>query len=606
MKKIFTAVLMLLALCLVLQPLSASAEEAVVSGICGDNLTWTYADGVLSISGTGPMYDFEIAPWDDYTNDIKGLYIEEGVSTIGKNAFRFFASLENAIIPASVTHIEEMAFYTSNLHTLTIKGDVEVIGSQAFAHNELETLTFLGNVGLIDELAFLQNFNLQTINFHGSVEKIGTRAFLHCTGLTQLILPEGLREVGEEAFGNCESMETLTLPSTLEVIHTRAFVDNYMLDSLEIPASVRSIGAEAFYNCTISYVTFLGDAPELVENAFFYWDVETQSPQPYRMTQIFYPAEAQGYSDPAWEVYTMIGVLPSVKVYHTLNLSSNISINYMVKKSDFEGFDSLRIACKYSLPASDGSVYIYHREDTPEENETYYVYNLNSPTALTMMEKIHFIFYAEKDGKTYAAPLDEYCVADYAYNMLNRSNAPAALKTLCADLLRYGAKAQLFKGFRIDRLADSLMTEEHKSYLSDMDAVTFGNNNEILETVEAPTVLWAGKSLNLNDRVELNLFFKLDGYEGNPEDLELNFSYVNHAGEEIRRVLAGTQYREDQDLYVFVIHNIDAADLRSVISATICGEYEDRSWGPVSQTLVYSCDTYGNGKTYAAPLDEYC
>ena len=39
------------------------------------------------------------------------------------------------------------------------------------------------------------------------------------------------------------------------------------------------------------------------------------------------------------------------------------------------------------------------------------------------------------------------------------------------------------------------MTEEHKAYLSDMEAVTFGNINRVLDDLPAAPITWAGKAL---------------------------------------------------------------------------------------------------------------
>ena len=46
--------------------ISASAEGETVSGSCGDNVTWNYSGGMLSLSGSGDMYDYdspEEVPW---------------------------------------------------------------------------------------------------------------------------------------------------------------------------------------------------------------------------------------------------------------------------------------------------------------------------------------------------------------------------------------------------------------------------------------------------------------------------------------------------------------------------------------------------------------
>lgn len=80
---------------------AADEETSVVnSGFCGlngDNLKWTlYSDGELVISGTGEMDWYNIngdkntkklAPWTNYYDNIAVITIEEGVTSIGNDAF---------------------------------------------------------------------------------------------------------------------------------------------------------------------------------------------------------------------------------------------------------------------------------------------------------------------------------------------------------------------------------------------------------------------------------------------------------------------------------------------------------------------------------------
>jgi len=71
-------------------PFAVSAET-VSSGTCGENLTWTLDnEGTLSISGTGAMYDYRLSselPWYSHLKHIKVVEIENGVTSIGDNAF---------------------------------------------------------------------------------------------------------------------------------------------------------------------------------------------------------------------------------------------------------------------------------------------------------------------------------------------------------------------------------------------------------------------------------------------------------------------------------------------------------------------------------------
>ncbi|MBD5475883.1 MAG: leucine-rich repeat protein [Lachnospiraceae bacterium] len=106
---------------------------ADTSGTCGASLTWEYADGTLKIIGSGAMDDFDIAPWNEYANDINYVSIDEGVTTIGNYAFFDCVSLETIDIPGSITSIGTAAFFgCSSLGSVTIPNGVASIGSLAF------------------------------------------------------------------------------------------------------------------------------------------------------------------------------------------------------------------------------------------------------------------------------------------------------------------------------------------------------------------------------------------------------------------------------------------------------------------------------------------
>ena len=183
---------------------------------------------------------------------------------------------------------------------------------------------------------------------------------------------------------------------------------------------------------------------------------------------------------------------------------------------------------------------------------------------------------------------------------MKKATASATLKTLCADLLRYGAKAQTFKSYRLDSLADAKMTEDHKAFLSDIETVTFGNTNTVLNDLQGATVTWAGKALDLASKVTLKFIFSPANYNGNPENLNLHLTYADISGETKTAILEGAElYNVERGFYAFSFDGLLAAELRSVVSAQV---YEVDT--PVSCTLQYSADTYGKNKT--GPLGDLC
>ncbi len=281
------------------------------------------------------------------------------------------------------------------------------------------------------------------------------------------------------------------------------------------------------------------------------------------------------------------------KIYHSLNLASDISLNYVVAKSDLEGADSFYMQCE--VPLYEGNLRAGSKTLIlqPVEKSGLYYFTLDGITAIQMNDVIRATLYMTKDGQTFCSETDSYSIAQYAYAQLNKTGIAESLKTLCADLLRYGSKAQIFKNYRTDSLADANMTAAHKAYLSDINTVTFGNTNKVLDDLENAPITWAGKTLNLESKVALKFVFNPANYKGDPSALTLKVSYTDINGTPKSLSIKDPElYNPDMGLYVFTLDALLAAELRTVVSVQIfAGDI------PVSCTLQYSADTYGNNKT---------
>ena len=82
MKKRVLLCLLALMCAVVMLAFNISADET--SGTCGENLTWTFSDGTLTISGTGEMKNYSTSmhpmytvPWVDYIENIEKVVVEE-------------------------------------------------------------------------------------------------------------------------------------------------------------------------------------------------------------------------------------------------------------------------------------------------------------------------------------------------------------------------------------------------------------------------------------------------------------------------------------------------------------------------------------------------
>ena len=283
----------------------------------------------------------------------------------------------------------------------------------------------------------------------------------------------------------------------------------------------------------------------------------------------------------------------SLKINHTLNLASDISVNYAVKNTLLASYDSYYLSCVLPVYTGNGTTEECTITIDPVVNGNYTYFTLSGMTAVQMTDEVHATLYLTKDGVEYCSETDIYSVSAYAYSQLERDTVPESLKKLCAELLRYGSAAQTFKGYRTDELADSKLTVAQQSYLAPLDAVTFNSINSILSDLDSPTVSWVSKTLNLESKVSVKFIVSLAKFTGDPSDLEFRYSYVNYAGETVNGVITEAQvYHEGLKYYYFELDSLLAAELRSSITAAIYSNGEQ-----VSKSTVYSPDSYANGRT---------
>ena len=249
------------------------------SGTCGDNLTWDLTDSILTISGTGPMRDFDSsvsgAPWyRSYRTLIKAVIIENGctsigdyafnecsnvrmvtipnsVTSIGFSTFSHCSSLTSVTIPNSVTSVESYAFqYCTSLVNATLSNSIEEIEDCMFAHCvSLASIIIPNSVKSIGDAAFSNCSSLTSIVIPNSVTSIGSSVFSRCSGLISVTIPNSVLSIGNSAFYYCSQLSSITIPNYITVISPSLFGGCYALSSINIPTGVTSIGQNAFMAC---------------------------------------------------------------------------------------------------------------------------------------------------------------------------------------------------------------------------------------------------------------------------------------------------------------------------------------------------------------------
>ena len=238
--------LLALAMLFALMPTAAFAADDD-NNKCGENLTWELENGTLTISGTGEMadYDKNPQPWADQRGNIKYLVVENGVTTIGNNAFSDCTNLKNI--------------------DLSKASSLSTIGNHAFS-----SCTALKSVDLskasslkVIKTSFPRCTGLESVVLNEGLVEIGGSAFNHCESLGSINIPSTVTKIGGYCFEGCKNLEEVTFAddSKLETIAERTFNDPGLygsgLKKITIPKSVKYIQEGAFFQCgALESVTF--------------------------------------------------------------------------------------------------------------------------------------------------------------------------------------------------------------------------------------------------------------------------------------------------------------------------------------------------------------
>ena len=391
--------------------------EAATSGTFGDNLTWSFDSdsGELVISGSGKMDNFNNTsltnhyptPWSIYDKEIKKVIINDGVTTIGSEAFNNLTELKSVsmsntvnyigykpfnssltdfyfngsiadwcqikfnnhssnpsyakanlyingdiiegdfVIPDNVTSISDFAFCgIDGITSLTISDSVTVIGKDSFSNCSGLTDVIIGDgVKVIDEYAFGKCDSLKTVTIGKAVNNIEKCAFYYCSKLSEVVIGEGVEIIGDNTFSGCNDLSEIIIPPNVKNIGDSAFSYCTKLKSIIIPDNVCEIGEYAFESCLgLTDISISSNVSSIKSGMFRDCTSLKNITIPEGVTSIEYRAF---YNCTALEEITLPKSIANIDSYAFFSCNSIINVNY---KGDLAGWCKIIFADNYSQP----------------------------------------------------------------------------------------------------------------------------------------------------------------------------------------------------------------------------------------------------------------
>ena len=284
--------------------------------MCGDDLYWEYADGLLTITGTGEMYDYAKdtdVPWYDVRGNIKTVSLPDAMTKIGQNAFykctemttinmptsltvigeKAFAQDTKLaceiILPASMTNIATRAFFNCKaVPAFHVEAPIPpTVQADAFDYTTAPIHVPCGYGHVYGKHTRWGMLNLEMCEvlqdnvYYYPIDAHTARAVTYHSNPTDTIVipsavviggvPRTVTAVADSAFMDCVNLPAIYFNEGLEYIGERAFVRCYSLHStIILPATLETIGERAFSYCdnVEKYLIQAMTPPALGDGAF--------------------------------------------------------------------------------------------------------------------------------------------------------------------------------------------------------------------------------------------------------------------------------------------------------------------------------------------------
>ena len=213
---------------------------------------------------------------------ITAVTLPHSVMVIGKLAFYRTTKLKSINFPSALSYIGVSAFEESGLTEADIPGNTFIAtkafqGCKNLAQLSIPHVTCLGDNSFalctsltsvtVPASAHLQEEVSPNVQNAPSEEVSGKNAFFGCSGLKEVTIEDGVRNIAAGMFSECRSIAKMELPASVKYIRDGAFSCCRSLESINMPG-VTTIELSAFAFCGLkgdlvissTVKTIVGDA----------------------------------------------------------------------------------------------------------------------------------------------------------------------------------------------------------------------------------------------------------------------------------------------------------------------------------------------------------
>lgn len=314
---------------------SAAVKAQEASGKV-NSIDWSFANGVLTLSGNGAIPDYNdgsaTTPWGEQTftitrkwteyipiPELQHIYpdgypvereeketkklsdlltkviISEDITSVGISAFQNMPSLVRIELPSSITSVKANAFQgCTNLKEISWSNISENVSIEntSFAATGLvkDKKMFVGS-----QLVFVYT-DATSVDITGAT-KIHANAFKDCNKITSITIPSTVTSIGSNAFANCTSLTNVTFGNISKITSWGSNIfsgvtgktdgDYEMIGNSVILKAISKSAPDARYKISSSVAYIADNAFADVNNSTVYLDLRGRDNAPKLASSAF-------------------------------------------------------------------------------------------------------------------------------------------------------------------------------------------------------------------------------------------------------------------------------------------------------------------------------
>lgn len=292
----------------VLRKVAGGENDIIYQGFCGKNVEYKLTKaGVLTLVGTGTTDSYHSkkpTPWNEYSDLIKKVVVEEGITRLGGQIFVNCSAVQEVEFPNSLECIAGKAFAgCTSLRKVVLPANILEIGNAAFPFLTMREISYQGddlsNVEMLPEDAqsinklLVEESITETVskpvaiaegkcgvNAWYTLDKEGTMTICgsgttynyhskkptpwneYRSMIKKVVVEKGITKIGEQLFNRCDGIEQIELNEGLMIIGRNAFIACKAVKNVNIPSSVVEIQQRAFAATAPEVITYAGSAEQ--------------------------------------------------------------------------------------------------------------------------------------------------------------------------------------------------------------------------------------------------------------------------------------------------------------------------------------------------------